>query len=447
MASTFTGAQRPVAPAYGCTVILGEGPGEYTPLTLARGGKLENRFGAFQHADFVGVPYGSRVYARAAGARGGKGFVEGLRWSPELGTRALAHRTQILYFVDCAATAAQLGLRPGSVVVESGTGSGSLTVALARAVAPHGAVYTFDFNAGRAAAAAADVRALGLAPVVRAAQGDACAGFGPALDGAADAVFLDVPSPWDALPHAHAALKPANGAVCCFSPCIEQVQRTATRLRALGFEDIRTVEALARDFDVLAAAMPRAKDVRPYFAAGADAAAAAATADAGAAGDAAPAPAAAPPARTWAATRSGTGKRPRPADAAAAATAAAAEPPPPPAAALESAPAPAPAAEPPAPGGGLVPVPPFPAWAAAPLPLAVRQVGEGAAGHTGYLTFAMLYTKRLSSADAVAGKLLVEEDALGLIDRDAGDGGDGDGDDDDSGDDGGGAAGGELERI
>jgi hypothetical protein len=89
----------------------------------------------------------------------------------------------------------------------------------------------------------------------------------------------------------------------------------------------------------------------------------------------------------------------------------------------------------------------------------VRQVGEGAAGHTGYLTFAMLYTKRLSSADAVAGKLLVEEDALGLIDRDAGEdddgggggggGGDGDDDDDDedSGDAGARAGAGEGERA
>ena len=202
--------------------------GELTSVCLRAGGSFETRFGRFSHDDVLGRPLGGRVYARDGGSarRSRGGFVEVLRWTPELWTRALRHRTQILYFADCAAIVAQLGLRPGAVVIESGTGSGSLTAALARAVAPHGRVHSFDFNAGRAAAAAADVAALGLASVVTPRQGDACAGFGRDLDGTADAVFLDLPSPWDALPHAHAALKPANGAVCCFSPCIEQVQRT-----------------------------------------------------------------------------------------------------------------------------------------------------------------------------------------------------------------------------
>jgi tRNA A58 N-methylase Trm61 len=47
-------------------------------------------------------------------------------------------------------------------------------------------------------------------------------------------VFLDLPEPWLAIPHAAAALKP-NKSVCCYSPCMEQVQRTIAALQAEGF--------------------------------------------------------------------------------------------------------------------------------------------------------------------------------------------------------------------
>ena len=197
------------------------------------------------------------------------GFVHLLAPTPELWTAVLRHRTQILYVADISHVVAELELRPGSVVLEAGTGSGSLTHALARAVAPAGRVASFEFHAARAAEAADELARHGLAGVASvtlrdveadgfpaaAAAGDAAADGGGGFfvaDGAADAVFLDLPGPWRVVPAAARVLRP-GGRFCAFSPCVEQVQRTAAALDARGFCDVRTVEVLLRLYDVVGA--------------------------------------------------------------------------------------------------------------------------------------------------------------------------------------------------
>ena len=67
-------------------------------------------------------------------------------------------------------------------------------------------------------------------------------------EGQADSVFIDVPSPWFAAPHAGKIVK-RGGRVCNFSPCIEQVQRTILELSKAGFGDFETIECLQRDFE------------------------------------------------------------------------------------------------------------------------------------------------------------------------------------------------------
>lgn len=56
--------------------------------------------------------------------------------------------------LDCSVVTLMLDVKPGDVVVESGTGSGSMTISLARAVYPSGHVYTYEYNTVRAKMAA-----------------------------------------------------------------------------------------------------------------------------------------------------------------------------------------------------------------------------------------------------------------------------------------------------
>ncbi|OXB73596.1 UNVERIFIED_CONTAM: hypothetical protein H355_005311 [Colinus virginianus] len=130
-----------------------------------------------------------------------------------------------------------------------GTGSGSLSHALIRTVAPTGHLYTVEFHQQRAEKAKEEFREHGVEHLVTVTNQDVCKnGFG--VSDIADAVFLDIPSPWEAIGHAKSALKAEGGRICSFSPCIEQVQRTCLAMEEYGFTEINTLEILLRVYNV-----------------------------------------------------------------------------------------------------------------------------------------------------------------------------------------------------
>ncbi|QCD76799.1 hypothetical protein DEO72_LG1g420 [Vigna unguiculata] len=227
----------------GDLVIVYEKHESMKAVTVCEGSVLQNRFGVFKHSDWIGKQFGSKVFSSKGG------FVYLLAPTPELWTLVLNHRTQILYIADISFVITYLEVLPGCVVLESGTGSGSLTTSLARAVAPSGHVNTFDFHEQRAESARADFERTGLSSLVtvkvRDIQGE---GFPDDFTGMVDSVFLDLPQPWLTIPSAAKVLR-HDGTLCSFSPCIEQVQRTCETLRT-RFTDIRTFEVLLRTYEV-----------------------------------------------------------------------------------------------------------------------------------------------------------------------------------------------------
>lgn len=227
----------------GDLVIVYERHDNMKAIQVKGGTDFQNRYGVFKHSDWIGKPFGSKVFSKKGG------FIHLLFPTPELWTLVLSHRTQILYLADISLVISFLEIVPGCMVLESGTGSGSLTTSLARAIAPSGHVYTFDFHEQRAALAREDFNANGLGSYitvsVRDIQGE---GFPDEFTGVADSVFLDLPQPWLAIPSAARMLKP-DGVLCSFSPCIEQVQRTCEILQN-NFTDVRTFEVLLRTYEI-----------------------------------------------------------------------------------------------------------------------------------------------------------------------------------------------------
>lgn len=201
------------------------------------------------------------------------GFVYVLRPTPELWTSSLPHRTQVVYTPDYSYILQRIRARPGSRLIEAGAGSGSFTHASVRAVYngyprdaddTKGKVFSFEYHEPRYQKMQVEIQNHGLEGLAHLTHRDVYRdGF--LIDGKspkATAVFLDLPAPWEALQHLSrrritkedgegdnqddsnwvSALDPKKSVhICTFSPCIEQVTRTVTELRTLGWTDVDMV--------------------------------------------------------------------------------------------------------------------------------------------------------------------------------------------------------------
>ncbi|KAJ1662477.1 tRNA (adenine-N(1)-)-methyltransferase catalytic subunit trm61 [Coemansia sp. RSA 1813] len=235
----------------GDPIIVYLTPDAMRPIYAKSGEIFNNRFGSFRHDDMIGLKYGSKLRSYD-----GKGYVYLLHPTPALWTQVVPHRTQILYLPDISFISLYLDLRPGKIMIESGTGSGSFSHSIARTIAPTGHLFTFEYHEIRAATAMKEFEEHGISHIVTTEHRDVIAnGFGKS--NIADAVFLDLPAPWEAIATAKDALrKDTIGRICCFSPCIEQVQATALALDEHGFSEIRMFECLAKEGEVRTVPFP-----------------------------------------------------------------------------------------------------------------------------------------------------------------------------------------------
>ncbi|KIM40900.1 hypothetical protein M413DRAFT_445671 [Hebeloma cylindrosporum] len=231
--------------AAGDTVIIWLTRDQVQPLVVTPGKDFNTKFGNFRQADFVGVLYGSKVPSKT-----GRGFIHILRPTPELWTIALPHRTQILYLADIAFITSYLNIRHGSRVIEAGTGSASFSHSVARTIGSSGHLYSYEFHEARYLKAKEEFTRHKMDDVVTIQHRNVCKDGFTIVD-EADAVFLDLPAPWDAVEHAKRALrKDRVTRICCFSPCMEQVLRTVSALNEAGFTEITMYETLLRPIEV-----------------------------------------------------------------------------------------------------------------------------------------------------------------------------------------------------
>lgn len=205
-------------------------------LTLQADAELQTHRGILQHNDLIGKAWGSQVFSHL----GAPFFL----LQPSLADvlTELPRNTQILYPKDIGFILVTMGIGPGQTVMEAGTGSGSMTIALAHTVGAEGRVISYEQKQDTQNLARKNLERVGLASRVDFKLRDIAEGFDETN---VDAFFLDVANPYDYTGQVRAALKP-GGYFCTLIPTFNQVEKTLYALRRNRFAFIDTCEILLR---------------------------------------------------------------------------------------------------------------------------------------------------------------------------------------------------------
>lgn len=231
-------------------ILLIDKVGRRHRVRLKAGERHSIHSGMIQHDDLIGRP-------------------EGVIVTTQLGARLLAVRptfaeqvtgrvrqAQPIYPKDLGAILVGADIHPGAHVLEAGTGTGALTLAMLRAVGPTGSVVSYEQREEfLEAAGRAIVETFGeLPPNLTLKLGDVYLGI---EERDLDRVLLDLPEPWQAVPGAKVALRP-GGILFAHCPNVSQVQRFFDCLRDVkGFGMLEVFELLQRGWTV------RGRSLRP----------------------------------------------------------------------------------------------------------------------------------------------------------------------------------------
>jgi len=209
-------------------------------ITLTAGGEFHSHTGVIPHADIIGKPEGSE-FRSSRGSR----FV-GFR--PRLADFVLKmpRGAQVIYPKDLGPLLLLADIRPGVRVLESGVGSGALSMAMLQAGAE---VVGYELREEFAARATGNVTQF----LDEQARGRYRVELRNCYDGIdevdLDRVVLDVPEPWQVVKHAERALRP-GGIIAAYTPTILQAAHLREQLDAGRFALAETIEVLHRSWHI-----------------------------------------------------------------------------------------------------------------------------------------------------------------------------------------------------
>lgn len=207
-------------------------------VTVRAGAKFETHHGFILFEAMIGRPWGSVLHSSM-----GQPYLVLPPGTNDL-IRHIKRSSQVIFPKDSAYILMKMNLKPGARVLESGCGSGGLTLALATAVAPSGRVYSQEIREDFIALTRRNMAKVGLDGLVTFIHADATRGF--QVPDKVDAVFIDLPEPWTVLRQARDVLAD-GGWFGSLVPTTNQVQDLLRGLselpgdRAFGMVEVEEV--------------------------------------------------------------------------------------------------------------------------------------------------------------------------------------------------------------
>jgi len=229
---------RPLA--YGDKVLLLDNKQRRYLITLAEGAEFHTHTGLVPHAEFVGQKEGV-VLKSTKGAS-----YTALRPTLEDFVLEMPRGAQVIYPKDLAPICMLADIGPGVRVLESGVGSGALSMTMLR----YGAeIVGYEIREDFLNRARTNVRSfLGEEALARydLHLRDCYEGID---ERDIDRVILDLPEPWQVVPHAVHALRP-GGILLAYTPSITQAAQTREVMANKAWSGTRTLEVLHRGWHI-----------------------------------------------------------------------------------------------------------------------------------------------------------------------------------------------------
>jgi len=210
-------------------------------IDLADGGEFHSHAGFVSHGDIIGYQEGVVVRSTK-----GSEYIA-LRPTLEDFVVEMPRGAQVIYPKDLAPICMLGDIGPGARVFESGIGSGALSMTMLR----YGAeIVGYEIREDFANRARKNVQSfLGATALdrYRIEIADSYAGI-DAEHGPFDRVVLDLPEPWQVVPHAEGVLR-AGGILVAYTPSITQAAQVRESLKGKWI-DARTIEVLHRGWHI-----------------------------------------------------------------------------------------------------------------------------------------------------------------------------------------------------